>query len=99
LLNVASPAALVSAVALVVNQLIWFRQLPGVADELSALHLVGFFLIFSWLVPVGCVIAFSVNEGTLPRERAESKSTALFNALWNSSLESATLRSRGTRPR
>ena len=79
-LDPASPAAVCAGIALIVDHFVWFSHLTT-PNDLSMLNVVGFFLIFIWLVPVSCVLSFSVNELTLPTGRSsDARSVSLFKA-------------------
>mmetsp|Transcript_2171 Transcript_2171/g.7304 ORF Transcript_2171/g.7304 Transcript_2171/m.7304 type:complete len:191 (+) Transcript_2171:92-664(+) len=83
-IDATSPAALCSLVALLVDHVAWFRSLKG---DLGPLNTIGFFLLYIWLVPVGCILCFSVNDLALPIGRVDE--TARSTSLLKAALESA----------
>ncbi|KAJ8600579.1 hypothetical protein CTAYLR_008164 [Chrysophaeum taylorii] len=83
-IDLASPAAAFSAIALVVDHYVWLNVIADHKLLLPFLNLVGFFLIFLWIVPVGCFVSLSLNDLTLPLgiDAGASPSTTLFKHVW-----------------
>jgi len=59
-----SVQSVLSALAFLVSHYVWFQYfLDNISD---AFHIVGFFLVFVWLVPCGLFVSLSISENTLP---------------------------------
>lgn len=75
-----SPVAIFAFVAFIVDHYVWFGNVAEAARLFPFFNLIGAFVIFVWLVPVGCFLSLSINDLTLPTSRRR-ESPSLFRQL------------------
>lgn len=77
-----SPVAIFAFIAFIVDHYVWFGNVAEAARVFSFFNLIGAFVVFVWLVPVGCFLSLSVNDLTLPTSRRR-ESPSLFRQLFD----------------
>ena len=84
-LELASPAVILSGIAIVVDHYLWFGHIIA-SPPMPFINTVGFFLFFVWIVPFSFLISLSINEYALPLGTAQqgesSRSASLFKRLF-----------------